>query len=193
MYAEPRFNQRQLRILYGAARLFKDKGYAETSVRDIAAAVGVRSGSLFYHFKNKEEILAAVIEWGVREALERADYALNGARGARERLEALSRAHLETLLGETSEAMAATLYEWRSLSSDPYEEILSLRDEYEAMWQEVLEEASSEGIIPPGDVALLRRFALGALNWTVQWYSSDGELDVEGLTQGFMCLLLRGE
>lgn len=191
MYAEQRFSERQRGILRGAARLFKDKGYAETSVRDIAAAAGFGSGNLFYHFKNKEEILAAVIEWGVREALEKANYALNGARGPRERLEALSRSHLETLLGETGEAMAVTLYEWRGLDSPHYDTILVLRDEYEAIWQEVLDEASSAGIIPHGDVPLLRRFALGALNWTVQWYRPDGDLDVEDLTHGFMRLLLR--
>lgn len=150
----------------------------------------MQSGSLFYHFKSKEDILAAVIEWGVRDALERAEYALGGARGPRERVEALGRAHLETLLGETSEAMVVTLYEWRSLPLEMRAEIVRLRDGYEAMWQEVLEEAAAEGLIPSNDIALLRRFALGALNWTVQWHDPAGEMGVEELTRGFVSLLL---
>src|SRR5690554_6288787 len=54
------------RLLREAARLFREKGYERTTVRDLAAAVGIQSGSLFHHFRTKEEILKAVMVETIR-------------------------------------------------------------------------------------------------------------------------------
>ena len=54
------------RLLTEAARLFREKGYERTTVRDLAAAVGIQSGSLFHHFRTKEEILKAVMVETIR-------------------------------------------------------------------------------------------------------------------------------
>ena len=61
-------NRRQ-ELLHGAARLFRNKGFAATTTRDIAAAAGMQSGSPFYHFESKAALLFAVMEQGMRAAL----------------------------------------------------------------------------------------------------------------------------
>jgi AcrR family transcriptional regulator len=58
----PRSDNRLSQILDEAARLFREKGYAATSMRDIAAAVDMLPGSLYYHFAAKEDLLVAVYE-----------------------------------------------------------------------------------------------------------------------------------
>jgi AcrR family transcriptional regulator len=68
-------NRRQA-LLRAAARLFHRNGYDATSTRDIAAAVGMHSGSPFYHFKSKSALLYAVMEEGMRAAIERQNLAL---------------------------------------------------------------------------------------------------------------------
>ena len=54
-------------ILKAAARLFCEKGYAASTLRDIAASAGMKAGSLYYHFNSKEEMLDAILDQGVRE------------------------------------------------------------------------------------------------------------------------------
>src|SRR4051794_10350093 len=67
---------RRRELLNTAARLFRRKGFHATSTRDIAAAVGMRSGSPFYHFETKGALLAAVMEEGMRTAIDRQTAAL---------------------------------------------------------------------------------------------------------------------
>ena len=93
------------RILRAAAHLFVTRGFARTTVRELAAEVGILSGSLFHHFKSKAAILEAVMEEVIELNLDRMQRALAAARSPRARLRALIRCELTSISGETSEAM----------------------------------------------------------------------------------------
>ena len=153
------------KLLQTAAHLFRNKGFERTTVRDLASAVGIQSGSLFHHFKSKDDILRAVMEETIRynTALMRA--ALAEAGGVRERVLALIRCELQSIMGGSGEAMAVLVYEWRSLSQEGQRQVLALRDIYEDLWLEVLGQAKDAGYIR-GDVFITRRFLTGALSWT---------------------------
>src|SRR6476620_6388716 len=86
-------NNRRAELVRVAARLFREKGFDGTTVRDIAHAADMRSGSPFYHFANKHELLLAVMEEGLRLGLERTEAALEGRLGAEERFARLVRVH----------------------------------------------------------------------------------------------------
>ena len=90
---------RRRQLLRASARLFREKGYDGTSVRDIAQATGMQSGSWVYHFATKQDILAAVMREGLVEALARIEAIAAQAAPPRATFEQLVRAHLETLLG----------------------------------------------------------------------------------------------
>ena len=107
-------------------------------MRDLASAVGIQSGSIFHHFKSKDEILRSVMEETIlyNTALMRA--ALADAEDLRERVLGLIRCELQSIMGGTGEAMAVLVYEWRSLSAEGQAYILGLRDIYEQMWLDVL-------------------------------------------------------
>ena len=122
------------RLLREAARLFRDKGYERTTVRDLAAAVGIQSGSLFHHFRTKEEILKAVMVETIRLNTAVMQAAMEAADSSRDKLRALVSAELESINGQTGEAMAVLVFEWRSLSEASQAEVLKLRDIYEALW-----------------------------------------------------------
>ena len=187
MHPTPR--GRRARILAAAARLFRTQGFERTTVRQIADAVGLQSGSLFHHFKSKEAILLAVMEDGVRQAIAAADRVLAAARTPPERFRALVRAHLETLLGPAKDALAVLLYEWRALSPAAQARLIALRDAYEARWQQVLDELAREGRAPQ-DTRLYRRYLLGALNWAHEWYRPNGDLSVAELAERFAAFTL---
>lgn len=177
------------RLLREAARLFRDKGYERTTVRDLAAAVGIQSGSLFHHFRTKEEILKAVMVETIRLNTAVMQAAMAEAKSTRERLRALVSAELESISGQTGEAMAVLVYEWRSLSEASRAEVLELRDIYEALWLDVLNSLKEEGALK-ADPFVVRRMLTGALSWTVTWYRPDrGGLTREGLTDQVVAML----
>jgi len=109
---------RRRALIVGAARLFRRKGFAATSTRDIAAAAGMQSGSPFYHFKSKGALLYAVMEEGMRSAILRQQAALDGApASAQDRLRLLVRNHFDILLGPGSDFIPVMLYESRSITA----------------------------------------------------------------------------
>ncbi|HET8850212.1 MAG TPA: TetR/AcrR family transcriptional regulator [Marinobacter sp.] len=177
------------RLLQEAARLFRDKGYERTTVRDLAAAVGIQSGSLFHHFKTKEDILKAVMVETIRLNTALMQAAADGADSPREKLRALVRAELESINGQTGEAMAVLVYEWRSLSEPSRAEVLELREIYENLWLSVLNELARNGEIT-ADPFIVRRMLTGALSWTVTWYRpARGGLTLDGLTDQVLAMI----
>ncbi|WP_163559053.1 TetR/AcrR family transcriptional regulator [Halomonas sp. NO4] len=163
-----------------AAQLFVQEGFDRTTVRMLAHEMGIKSGSLFHHFRDKQEILAAVIEEGTQNALHIARRALDSCDSTPEaRLHAMARAHLETLLTDRN-AHVVALYEWRRLDPEARDHLIHLRDAYEALWEQVIDEALAAGLIH-GDRFLVSRFVMGALNWTVRWYDPAGPRTPEEL------------
>jgi AcrR family transcriptional regulator len=180
------------KLLQMAAHLFRNKGYERTTVRDLASAVGIQSGSIFHHFKSKDEILRAVMEETIHynTALMRASLA--EASSVRERVLALIRCELQSIMGGTGEAMAVLVYEWRSLSEEGQAQVLALRDIYEQIWLQVLGEAKDAGYIR-GDVFITRRFLTGALSWTTTWFRAEGSMSLDQLADEALILVLEDQ
>ncbi|SDL52538.1 transcriptional regulator, TetR family [Pseudomonas indica] len=178
------------KLLQTAAHLFRSKGYERTTVRDLASAVGIQSGSIFHHFKSKDEILRSVMEETIlyNTALMRASLA--EATNLRERVLALIRCELQSIMGGTGEAMAVLVYEWRSLSEEGQAYILALRDTYEALWLEVLGEAKLAGYFK-ADPFILRRFLTGALSWTTTWFRPQGPMSLDQLAEEALSLVIK--
>ncbi|MGY3321971.1 TetR/AcrR family transcriptional regulator [Pseudomonas sp. TE3911] len=180
------------KLLQTAAHLFRNKGFERTTVRDLASAVGIQSGSIFHHFKSKDDILRAVMEETIHynTALMRAS--LEEATNVRERVLALIRCELQSIMGGSGEAMAVLVYEWRSLSADGQAQVLALRDVYEDLWLQVLGEVKAAGYIK-GDVFIARRFLTGALSWTTTWFRAEGSMTLEQLAQEALLMVLKAD
>lgn len=175
-------------ILATAASRFRRQGFERTSVREIAQALGMTSGSLFYHFATKEELLVAIMEEGVRDIMQSVRDGLAGETRLPERLLSMVRSHLKALLGTRLDAMTVLLYEWRSLSPAAQTRVMASRDAYEALWMAPINEAATLGLVD-ADAVLVRQTVLGALNWTAQWYRPGGRLDVDALAQRMYTML----
>lgn len=176
------------RLLHEAARLFREKGYERTTVRDLAAAVGIQSGSLFHHFRTKEDILKAVMVETIRLNTALMQAAMEAATTSRDKLQALIRAELESINGQTGEAMAVLVFEWRSLSEASQVYVLELRDIYEQLWLDVLEVLRDDGVLA-AEPFVVRRLLTGALSWTVTWYRPDGGLTLDDLTEQVVAMM----
>jgi len=185
-------NRRQ-ELIHAAAKLFHRKGFDATSTRDIAAAVGMRSGSPFYHFKSKGALLHAVMEEGMRSAIERQTRALQKAdqfkTDARWVLAILIRNQFDVLLGPGSDFIPVMLYESRALSPRQRASLVKLQGDYEAAWTPVLEALHKAGQLR-ADVKLARLLIFGALNWSVQWYDRRKGASLDDLTAAALALFI---
>ncbi|WXL28005.1 TetR/AcrR family transcriptional regulator [Ectopseudomonas mendocina] len=178
------------KLLQTAAHLFRSKGYERTTVRDLASAVGIQSGSIFHHFKSKDEILRSVMEETVRYNTALMHAALAEATDLRGRVLALIRCELQSIMGGTGEAMAVLVYEWRSLSEEGQAFILKLRDQYEQLWLQVLTEAKEAGFVK-ADPFILRRLLMGALSWTTTWFRPEGPMPLDQLAEEALHMVLK--
>ena len=156
-------------MLDAAARLFAQRGYAATSMRDIARAASMLPGSLYYHFAAKEDLLAAVYAAGVREIVAALRAALSRETEPWARLEAACVAHLETVLkrSDTAQVLIRVLPEQVPAAAA---HLKQLRAEVETVFRELV------GALPLAEGAdrrTLRLMLLGALNWTRFWYRED--------------------
>lgn len=193
-------NRRQ-QLLSAAARLFRRQGFAATSTRDIAAAVGMHSGSPFYHFKSKHALLYAVMEAGMHAAIARQTRVLQRAKplagaapsadAALAQLRRLIRAHFDTLLGPGNDFVPVMLYEQRSLSAEQRAALAQLQADYEAAWTPVLQALHASGHLR-APVKLARLLLLGALNWSVQWFDPQKGASLAALTEATMTLFFKG-
>ena len=177
-------------LIEKSAELFRTKGYENTTVRDIAAAAGVQAGSWFYHFKSKQDILAAIMEHGLEQALAEVERIGNQSLPPCQILSQLVEAHLHTLLAPDHHYIAVLLYEWRSLDEPSRSRVVALKDRYEAVWDRAIGALHNSGDwVAPSQFDRLLIF--GALNWTVQWYKPDAGADVPELARQALRFILR--
>jgi AcrR family transcriptional regulator len=156
----------------------------------------MQSGSPFYHFKSKAALLYAVMDEGMRSAIERQQQALEHALQRHERpaalLRELIRSHFEILLGPQSDFIPVMLYEWRSLNARQRLAIAKLKDQYEAAWVPLLQALKDAGLLR-ANVHLARLLIFGAMNWSASWFDVKKAASLDELTAAAMDLFVPQE
>lgn len=192
--APSKSERRRAEIVRAATALFDRQGYANTSLDDIARAVGIAREGIYYYFRNRAEILLSIIAPRNRaliEGLKRvlADPALAPA----ERLAAAVRNHLEQfdryclemtvslrdgLIEDTGEVRAAMRRIWK---------------EYERLWTRLIDEGQRAGAFRPiGDAKMLAFGALGMCNWLARWYDPKKGTPIGELVEAYSAMLAGG-
>jgi AcrR family transcriptional regulator len=167
----PRQDNRRAQLLDAAAALFAERGFHATSMRDIAKAVDMLSGSIYYHFESKEDMLLAVYTEAAARVAEQVDQAIARESDPWRRLEAASAAHLEMLI----KFRDYTRVMIRTLPQEVGEIGTRLRDirrDYESRFRRLIDDLPL-----PADVDrhYLRLLLFGALNWSQVWYNPGGD------------------
>jgi TetR/AcrR family transcriptional regulator, cholesterol catabolism regulator len=191
--ARPRRNNesnRREELLRVSAKLFREKGFDGTSIRDISNAAGMHSGSPFYHFKTKQDILVAVMEQGLAEGLRRIEEVMALPLSPEQKLTKLIRTQLGTILEEGNDFIPVLLYDWRSLTPANRRRVVAMKDRYDTLWQQVIDELQRAGHVP-GDAQLVRLLILGAVNWAGTWYRLGGRLSLDKVADDAARLFLQ--
>jgi AcrR family transcriptional regulator len=158
---------RREELIAAAARIFSARGYEGASLRDICAAAGILAGSMYHHFRSKEDLYVNVNAEGFRRLDRVVDLALQGKTDPWVRIEAAIAAHLAELV-ENADVVAVTAASLFHMERTRLQRRLNLqREAYENRFRRLI-----QALPLPADVdrSLLRLTLLGAINWTRVWY-----------------------
>ena len=174
--APPRKSERTRQaLLDAAARLFARQGYAGTNLAEIAAEAGIQTGSVYYHFASKDELVSEVLRYGTAHShghVKGALGALAAGTSAVARLRAAIEAHLDSLHHLGDYALAGLRIVEQAPQPIRRNQYANQR-RYGEYWQTLLDAARTEGALPAGvDLLALRLFLFDAMNGTVTWPAS---------------------
>lgn len=178
-----------------ASELFRERGYAGTSIRDIARALSVQGASLYAHVTSKEDVLWAIVDRAATRFETAADVAEANAAARRpgdpaEVLAALVRAHVAVLTADV-DAAGVFVHEWRALGPEHRRSILARRDAYEARFRRTIEDGIALGLFAMTDPAVAVSTLLSAVNGVAGWYSPGGRLPADRIADHLVELSLR--
>jgi TetR/AcrR family transcriptional regulator, cholesterol catabolism regulator len=183
--------ERKEQILSTACRLFSQKGYHGTTIRDISEACGILSGSLYAHIRTKEDLLYEITNRGAEAFLNSLRPIVENDAPAVEKLRQAVIAHIKVVEANL-EAATVYFHEWKGLSKERFCEIQEKRDRYEKMWARLVSQGIREGEFRQVDEKFVRLLLLSVGNWLYQWYRPEGELPPEEIADRFMDLFLDG-
>ncbi|MBK1785452.1 TetR/AcrR family transcriptional regulator [Prauserella cavernicola] len=178
------------RVRRAAVKLFATKGFHGTGIRDLAQAAKLSSASLYHYMGTKEELLAGIMRDCLRNLLDEATTALEGVSDPVERVRRLVTVHVTAHARQPNETRVAD-DNIEVLSPRLRRDVVRLRDDYEALWSDTIEEGLREGVFDTAQPTVTRIAVLDMCTGVARWYSSRGPLSLRLLAEHHVELTLR--
>lgn len=182
---------RKEQIISTAAQLFRQKGYAASSMRDIANALSIEAASLYHHIKSKEEILEIICFTMAQKFLSSIAEVNDIYFNAEERLRKAILHHVE-IITEDIDKSAVFLREWRSLPENSLSDFIQLRNHYENEFTKIVESGVQEDIFDHVDVKFAVLSVLSSVNWINEWYKPEGKMGVNEIANKISDFVMGG-
>ncbi|MBK8207285.1 MAG: TetR family transcriptional regulator [Planctomycetes bacterium] len=179
-------------ILRSAAAAFRRKGYHGTSMEDISEALLMTKGSLYYYFKDKEEILFACHDFSLDRVLEkmREVFAAQKGEAAATRLAALIQGFVDVMIDDLQGSALAL--DFTALKEELLAKIIAKRDQFERGMRQVIQEGLKNGEFRKVEPKLASLAILGAINWIGKWYRPDGSFKAADIGRMYSELFVEG-
>lgn len=163
-------------ILQRAAELFSRNGYEGATLRQIAERAGIEAGSIYYYFPSKSALLDEVLDTGIRELVVAMQLAMDdiaaGVMPFGQATERVVATHLKFILSG-NRFISTNIRLYPTLPAQQKAAHRRLRLRYATLWDDFLRSAQQSGSLRSDiEIAPLRSFVLGALNWTVDWFNT---------------------
>jgi TetR/AcrR family transcriptional regulator, cholesterol catabolism regulator len=178
-------------ILEAAASIFGERGYHAASMQDIADAVHLQKASLYHHFSGKQEILLALLDFGLDLLIKEMEQVLLKHLQPEDKIRLAIVSYLQTMI-EYQDLSAVLLLEYRSLDPGLRNIHIPRRDYFESLWRKLIEEGKDLGIFDCADPSIASKALLGVLNWTITWYQQDGKASPTEIGNQYASLFLDG-
>ncbi|MEF2276974.1 TetR/AcrR family transcriptional regulator [Deinococcus sp. YIM 134068] len=175
-----------------ASRLFSERGYHATSMRDLAGELGMQGGSLYAHISGKEDLLVEIVNRAARQ-FDAALFVLRDeALPADAKLREAMYRHLSVVAGNM-ESATVFFHEWKHLSPEAYRHVTDWRDTIDAFYRDLVRQGIGEGVFRADlDVRMAANLILSAVNWSYTWYRPGGPLSPRDVAEGYADMLLGG-
>jgi AcrR family transcriptional regulator len=181
-------------ILDAAALVFRRRGYSGTTLTDIAAEIGMKAGSLYYHFDSRESLVEAVMALGLarsRQAVEARLRELAARATPLERLRAAIETHLLSVVAQEHYTSATIKLIWQ-VPPEIRERQLATQRAYGAVWKKLIGDARrARQIRSDLDPSVVRMGILGALNWAADWFRAE-KLPPQRVASDLAALMIDG-
>jgi AcrR family transcriptional regulator len=181
---------RRIEILKSAAAAFRRRGYHGASVDEIASALDMTKGNLYYYFQNKEEILFACHDYSLDELLALMDQVRAEASNPDDKLRKLILAFIHMMLDEL-QATALTL-DLQALSPALMKRIITKRDRFDHGLRAIIQQGIDDGLFRPGDPKMIGFAIMGAVNWITKWFDPAGPATSDEIAAAFADYLVGG-
>ncbi len=178
-------------ILTESAKLFRKRGFAATSMRDIAQAVGIEAPSLYNHIKSKDEILASLLLDVAQDFTDGMDEILKLNLSPFNTLKEVIQLHVNLTRTKTNQ-IALIVNEWRHLQNKAKTEFANLRENYEVNFRKIIERGIEDNSFKEVDIELALFSILSTLRWFYAWYAVNEERYSEELEKDLFTILLKG-
>jgi AcrR family transcriptional regulator len=187
-----RYDQKLEFILRTAARIFAEKNYHSTSMRDISRATGVSLAGLYHYCRSKEELLFLIQDNCFGRVLERLEERLTGAHDPIAQLRLFIENHLSFFAANMAE-MKVLSHEAESLHGDLHAHVSTRKNQYSKLARNILNDVQATRTNGHSVDLTVATYALfGMMNWIYNWYDPNGKLKVEDLAQNLTQLFLGG-
>jgi len=177
-------------VILAAAREFKRQGFHNTSLDDVAAALGVTKPTVYYYVESKEQLLFECFQAGLERIREGLEQVGSSPRSARERLGEVVRHYAQAVASDFGWCMVRA--EDQDLGPELGNRIKQLKAEIDRGMRRLLEEGMRDGSIGPCDPKMMAFAMAGALNWIAHWYREDQPLSPAGVAEAFVQVFERG-
>jgi len=186
-----RYDQKLEHILRTSARIFAEKSYHSTSMRDISRATGVSLAGLYHYCKSKEELLFLIQDHCFGRVLERLEERIAEVTEPVETLRVLIDNHLSFFAANMAE-MKVLSHEAESLSGDLHAQVSTKKERYAKVARRILREIQEEHRARPVDLTVATYALFGMMNWIYNWYDPRGKLSVNQLADNITRLFVNG-
>ena len=190
MIMKTKVNRKQ-QIIEKATQLFQKQGYAATSMRDLAGYIGIEAASLYSHIKSKEEILQTICFQMANDFFQSLEKIELEKLSADEKLRKAVISHVEVLTKDSA-ASAVFFSEWRHLSESYLNDFLTMRNNYENKFIQILIDGHKEGIFKKMDAKFTVLALLSSINWMPSWYKPEGQLSPEEIAENVTDVFING-